>query len=474
MSIFMQWHRAGIFARLACACFLGALLLAFVLTRRNGGRDKHHRGTRIEESGKARRTAARLRRRGIPILTLAGIPIQPSEETKHFKVIGTTGAGKSTAIGELLAGALLRGDRAVIADPHAGYLGRFHDASRGDVTLNPLEPDAPSWNPFAEINSIGDAEQLASSLIAAGEDAAGREWRGYGRTFLTAVLRRCHEYGRRDAAELWRLIAVAPDGELRPLLRGTPAQPFLEPENARMFGSIRSVSVSAVAALEHVAAQRARAFSVREWVRRGRGVLFLPYRAGQIAALRAVIATWVRLAVFEAMDGDPGDKKLWFIIDELDALGAIEGLSDALARLRKFGGRCVIGFQSIAQVSSIYGGGRAQTIVENCGNTLILRCASSEHGGTARFCSCLIGEREISRRSVSRGREGAGGLGRGMRGVRRSTQVSEQRLTEPAVLAAELEQLPDLRGYLKSAASSVWLRVALRPTVRSGNTSVSG
>lgn len=41
-----------------------------------------------------------------------------------------------------------------------------------------------------------------------------------------------------------------------------------------------------------------------------------------------------------------GDHRLWFVVDELDALGQIDGLKDALARLRKFGGRCVIGFQS--------------------------------------------------------------------------------------------------------------------------------
>ena len=121
-----------------------------------------------------------------------------------------------------------------------------------------------------------------------------------------------------------------------------------------MFGSIRAVTASAVAALEHLQAQRGRPFSVRNWVRNGRGVLFMPYRASQIAALRTILATWLRLAIFEAMNVPGRDQRLWFIVDELDALGAIEGLKDALARLRKFGGRCVLGFQSIAQVSGIY------------------------------------------------------------------------------------------------------------------------
>ncbi|MGH8327806.1 MAG: type IV secretion system DNA-binding domain-containing protein [Steroidobacteraceae bacterium] len=436
------------------------LLAAVVLSRRPGGRDAHKRGARILDGRAAQRRTARLRLlRPDSLLTLAGVGVAPGDEVKHFKLIGTTGTGKSTAIRELLAAALDRGDRAVITDPDGGYLARFHDAGRGDVILNPFDSRSVQWNPFAEVHEPYDAEQLASSLIPSTEDASGREWRGYARTFLTAVVRRCHETGRRDAAELWRLIAMAPSAELRPIVAGTPAQPFLEPENARMFGSIRSVAGSAAAALQHVQAQRARPFCVREWVVSGRGVLFLPYQASQIAALRTVIATWVRLAIFEIMNRESEERRLWLIVDELDALGAIDGLKDALARLRKFGGRCVLGFQSVAQVSSTYGS-EAQTIVENCSNTLILRCSASEHGGTSQFASKLIGEREVGRRTTSRGRDGNGFPGG--RGWRRSTQTGEQRVTEAAVLASELEQLPDLTGYLKIASSAAWLKVRLR------------
>jgi hypothetical protein len=114
----------------------------------------------------------------------------------------------------------------------------------------------------------------------------------------------------------------------------------------------------------------------------------------------------------------------------------------------------------IAQVSSTYGTGEAQTLVENCGNTLILRCAGSEHGGTSQFASRLIGEREVIRRHTSRGRDRESWFA--ARGARRSTSVSEQRVTEMAVLPSELEQLPDLTGYLKAASSPVWLRVKVR------------
>jgi type IV secretory pathway TraG/TraD family ATPase VirD4 len=185
----------------------------------------------------------------------------------------------------------------------------------------------------------------------------------------------------------------------------------------------------------------------------------MPYRAGQVAALRSTISAWMRLAVFEAMSREEDTERLWFVVDELDALGQIDGLKDALARLRKFGGRCVLGFQSVAQVSSTYGVGEAQTIVENCGNTLILRCSGSEHGGTSQFASRLIGEREVTRISTSHSQ--------------RSTELfssitrAEHLSVEPAVMGSEIEQLPDLAGYLKLASRPEWRRVRLQRPVRS-------
>jgi type IV secretory pathway TraG/TraD family ATPase VirD4 len=387
-------------------------------------------------------------------LTLAGVAVAPLDETKHFKLIGTTGTGKSTAIRELLQAALRRGDRAVIADPDAGYLKRFYNPDRGDLILNPFDPRSVKWDLFAEIKNPYDFEQLARSLIpdGAGDDRAFRQ---YAQIFLTAAMRQAHRAGVLDSAELYRLLVSAPLEELRLLLEGTPAQPFVAAGNDRMFGSIRSVTSSAVASLSYINTQRSSLFSLRQWVNEGRGVLFLTYQVDQIAALHSMISTWMRLAIFETMNLPEGDVRLWFIIDELDALGPIDGLKDALARLRKFGGRCVLGFQSIAQISGTYGRGEGETIVENCGNTLILRCSASEGGGTAQFASRLIGEREIIRPQISKSRR--------PEELRSTKTMSEHHVTEAAVLPSQIEQLPDLCGYLKVASQPRWLRVQLRP-----------
>lgn len=420
----------------------------------------HQRGSLIAEAP-ARPESARSGRARDAQVTLAGTSIALSDETKHFKLIGTTGTGKSTAIQEILATALNRGDRAVIADPDGGYLKRFHEPGRGDVVLNPFDEQSVKWDLFAEIKNGYDVDQLARSLIP-DHDGSDRSWRGYARTFFSAVTRQAHEDGVKDLGELYRLLVVADTKELRAMLEGTPAQPFLDEHNSRMFDSIRSVTSSAVEAIDHVAQQKAPAFSIREWVsQESKGVLFIPYKAAQIAALRSTISGWMRLAIFEAMNQEEqpderhaeSPRRLWFVVDELDALGQIDGLKDALARLRKFGGRCVLGFQSIAQVSTTYGPGDAHTIVENCGNTLILRCSASEGGGTARFASQLIGDREVLRTTSSRSRRDTEFLG--------SVSKSEHFNVEPAVLPSQIEQLPDLAGYLKQASDPRWHRVRL-------------
>jgi len=452
------------FAQCAAPAFTLLLAISAIAFRiRNKSAELHRRGSLVV-APKISPRRARRRRRHQPAhrLTLAGEAVYPEDECKHFKFVGTTGAGKSTAIRQLLSGALRRGDRAVIADPNGAYSASFHDSFRGDVVLNPFEKLSVRWEPFLEMHSAYDADELAASLIHLGEDPSSREWRGYARTFVAAILRKSRGTRSGNCGELWRLIALAPVDELRVLLLGTQAQAFLELENARMFSSIRSVTVSSIAAVEYVVSQRARPFSVREWVRRGKGVLFIPYSADQVASLRSIVAAWLRLAIFEALSGaESEEQRLWFVIDELDALGAIDGLKDALTRLRKFGGRCVLGFQAVSQVSNTYGAAEAQTIIENCGNSLLLRCSASEFGGTAQFASRLIGEREVLRRQTTRTRDRRSGLSR--RDLRRSIQESDQPVTESAVLPSQLEQLPDLVGYLKLASSPVWKLISLCP-----------
>jgi len=146
-------------------------------------------------------------------LTLAGHPIPLLDETKHFKTIGTTGTGKTTAIRELLSGAFARGNRAVIADPDGGYLRHFYNTTRGDIILNPFDPRAAHWDLFSEIILPHDADQLARSFIP-DYDGQDRNWRGYARTYVTAILRQLHRFDEHNLATLYHLLVTAKEEDL--------------------------------------------------------------------------------------------------------------------------------------------------------------------------------------------------------------------------------------------------------------------
>jgi len=423
-------------------------LAGAILARIKSGRRAVERGTVVleEESPDLSSLAA-------DVLTLAGHPIPLLDETKHFKMLGTTGTGKSTAIRELLARALDRGDRAVIADPDGNYMGRFYDPARGDVILNPFDARSARWDLFAEIILPHDADQIARSFIP-DHDGQDRNWRDFARTYVTAILRQLHRLEGPTVNTVYNLLVTTKEEDLRDLLEGTPAAPFLgKNDGGKFLESVQSVAMQHLSAIEHLDRQTEGApLSVRAWIREGRGVLFLPYRANELAALRNMISTWMRLAIFEALSAPEGDQRIWFVVDELDAVGAIDGLKDALTRLRKFGGRVVLGFQSIGQVGGRYGEADAQSIVENCGNTVILRCSASEYGGTAAFASRLIGKREVVRKqhSTSQSPEHI---------FAKTHTVSDYVVIEDAVMASEIEQLPDLRGFLKLASQPHWRRV---------------
>lgn len=76
---------------------------------------------------------------------------------------GTTQSGKTVTITEMLAGALKRGDRIVVADPHGGYYARF--GGKDDVILNPFDSRSVGWSIFNEIQKRYDVERYARSVI---------------------------------------------------------------------------------------------------------------------------------------------------------------------------------------------------------------------------------------------------------------------------------------------------------------------
>lgn len=410
-------------------------------------RTRHIRGTKIRtfRFGRLRRLWARATGR----VTLAGVPLSREDETMHVAAIGATGSGKSTALRALMSDAMLRGDRHIVADPEGTAMNLFR--KDGDIILNPFHPDCARWDLLAEIEAPSDYAFLAGSLLPHLGRGDQDQWITYAQQLLAGAIETFVTLDLGGSDEFAAMMGSGKIDELRALCAGTPASRYFEPGGERMLASILGTLAPATGHLRMIASAKGKPFSVRRWIREGQSALWIPYSANQIAALRGLASCWMNIAILETLSLEPStERRIWFHVDELDALGRIEGLQDAQARLRKFGGCVVIGFQSFAQVKQVYGEG-AQTIVENCGNLLLLRSGTSEDGGTAKLASELIGGREVERDDISRSRT------RGKYATR-STSLQTKRSIDDVVLASEVGQLRNLEGFVKRATDVAWVR----------------
>jgi hypothetical protein len=392
-------------------------------------------------------------------LTLGGLPLPASCEPLHFLISGRTGSGKTQAIAELLRGIRARRDRAIIADPGGGLLARFYQP--GDVLLNPFDRRGVVWSPFAEITAPYDYMTIARAAIPDGQGES-QAWHGFAQQLLANALRTLAMDGRGTVADLLRVLAASPQ-ELGVLLAGTPAAVITEKENERMYANTRTTVsrfLDVWAALVPPSEGQT-PFSIRAWVRGttapATGWLFLTYQDDQVAQLRHLIATWLDLALIEGLTlPETHASRLWYVMDELDSLGQIASLKDGLTKLRKRGGCCIAGLQTIAQLRSTYDRDTAQTLLSSLATKLMLAAGDGE---TAEYFQRDIGQREVERA------EATTSAGRTGRQSTRQTTRSRRRVTEWLILASELQGLPARTGYLRLAEDAdLWpIEVPLVP-----------
>lgn len=401
-------------------------------------REKHLRGSQIMPGSSSRKSAQHL--------AIGEARIDPRNECQHFLISGRTGAGKSQAIYGLLATIAARRQPAFIADPGGGYLARFGDSS--SVILNPFDKRDAGWSPFLEIQSDHDCERIAKAVIP-DADGDSRQWHFYAQSLLAECMRVLWKRGQPSVKELLRLVTSADRTELAAALTGTSAQPITQPGADRMLGSTRSIIATYMAAWRYLPDQGA--FSLRQWVRdcvAGNGRwLFAVYRDDQMALLRLLIACWIDIAIVELLSQpEAAERRVWFVLDEMDSLGKVGAMRDGLTKIRKYGGAVISGLQTIAQLRSTYGKEEAQVLLSCLSTKLILAAGDAE---TAKYFEEQLGQQEVRRKGISQGRS-QNGLQ-----TSRSQTTSEQHHLQPTVLASEIGSLPDLKGYVQTCTGSV-------------------
>ena len=382
---------------------------------------------------------------------LPGLDFPGGAELEHTLIPATTGSGKSQAIHFLLNRILEEIDtspdreKALITDPNGQFAGsRAHP--KNDRILNPFDHRSKRWNPFCEVESEYDYKLLASAVIPDIEDGGKEtEWRNYARTMLVSLMKGLHRSGKSDPREVQRLLSTADPEALAPFLVGSPSESLLSGPNERFLAGVIGVLANALAPWEFLPPDGN--FSIREWVRSGSGVLFLTYTDAQIEAMRPLLGCWLSLAIRETLSLPIElDKKgmalrrMWFVTDELDSLGTVHGLTDALSRGRKPGLAVISAIQSIAQLRIRYGKDGAQALMSCFVNKLVMRQGDFED---AKHWSDYLGQQEVERIVRNEGST-MGGSGGGS-----STGRHAQREIRQLVLPSELQEIPKFCGYAR-------------------------
>jgi len=370
-------------------------------------------------------------------IEIGGVPIPREIEPHHMLLAGSTGTGKSLSMDSIISTARRRGEHAVVVDPGGEFMARYF--KDGDTILNPLDARAVGWSPFAEIHGVADAERIAKSLIPDIEgDPNVQQWQFFSQKLVSAVFRRLLESGERTNGMLVHYLSIAGKEELGQVVSGLPAGRLFGDGADRMLASVLGVVGTTTDTLSFLPpAADYTSWSIAQWVESGHGWLWFPYVYRDRALLASLISAQVGELVSAVLSLRPDrNRRLWLLLDELAALGRVQGLGDALAQGRKFGLCCVSGIQTLAQLRAIYGNDGAQTLLSCYSSKLILRADDPD---TSEWCSRLLGDRQILRRVQSEG-SGAGGSHSG---------ESEQIVIERAVLPSEIDRLPNRHGYLR-------------------------
>jgi hypothetical protein len=382
------------------------------------------------------------------VIRLGDAVIPPEFESQHMLFAGTTGSGKTQAINRVLKAVRNRKKRAMIADASGGFLSRFYES--GDLILNPFDQRSVDWSPFAEIRSEYDFARIAKATIpdAFGETA---QWHHYAQTLLSETMLAMYRRGQRSIKQLMHYLTVADTKELGELLAGTPAGILCAKGNDKMLSNTRGIISTFLVVWRYLPDNGQ--FSVREWVRNesSSGWLFVTFRDDQLGMLRTLIATLLEIGIIEALSLSENPlRDLWFVMDEVDSLGKITSLNTGLSKLRKYGGKCVLGLQTIAQFRATYGHDGAQALLANVSTKLVLRAGDGE---TAGYFSTEFGDQEIEREQLSTGESKT----RGMTSTSSSTttSVSHVREIKRTILASDISALRDLQGFLKIASSPI-------------------
>jgi hypothetical protein len=401
-------------------------------------------GTRVvSEVELARMTATESSRNA---LRLGSVTLPFRLQNRHFSIVGTTGAGKTTALRQLLDVIAARGEAALVYDTSGEFIAHYYDPARGDVILNPFDKRGAFWDLFGEISHPATATRIAHYLINSTGDRDKDVWLETARILVANILRTLWQEGRCTLQALLDALQSMSSEELERWLAHTSSARTFAQDADKATGSVLFMLAKAVELLMFLRAvphDGERSFSFARFFagidqQEGRKPwIFVPRKEDYFEAMKPLMALWLECAASATLGLPPSDsRRLWFVLDELADLPRVDNLARLLPEGRKFGASVILTFQAIGQMRNRYSREGAEALLGCCNTKLFLQLVDQE---SREWASETIGSVEVEISTISDTIDPKTG--------RPQRTLSSTRQVRAAVLESDL-RLPKHTGYL--------------------------
>jgi type IV secretory pathway TraG/TraD family ATPase VirD4 len=356
------------------------------------------------------------------------IPLR--KEAQHIQIMGDTGVGKTQLIMQILRQIRDRKDSAIVYDPACEYIQRFFEKERGDIVLNPLDDRCPYWGPAQEMASNAEADAIAASLYQRKTDVIDEFFHDTPAQIFAHLLKLGPTPHQLAA---W----MASDAELLKRVQGTEMAFYIDkkagPQRAGVLSSLTLVAKSFRLLPEKD--ENRPVWNARTWAKKRQGWIFITSRPAERDTLRPLHSLWIDLLVMRLLTApQPGQRPVWFVIDELASLQKLPQLHTAITENRKSKNPLVLGFQGKAQLEVTYGH-LAEVMLSQPATKIFMKTAEPK---AAEWISEAIGKVEIERLKETK-----------FDGTRSGKNFTMERQIEPLVMGSEISGLDDRHAYLK-------------------------
>ncbi|WP_440618016.1 type IV secretion system DNA-binding domain-containing protein, partial [Cysteiniphilum sp. 6C5] len=346
-----------------------------------------------------------------------------------------------------------------------------------DKELNPLSVLCENWDIWKECKTPIEMGALATYLMPKAVQGSDPFWVDAARTIFASVAWKMRHQSDRNAIKLLQVLLTTSLDELRGILKGTEAENLVSKDIEKTAISIRAVMATYTKSLRFLeglnkdelkksnkarktrkAKKSKEPFAICDWIQeqatnqtQQKGWLFITSRANFHAEIKPLISAWLGMALKSIQSLQPNSsRRVWVIMDEKASLNRLEGFSDIVADIRKFGGCVVLGLQSHSQVNFIYGRDEATAITDNMNTSVYFRSPKKQ---VAEWVSQDLGEHVLEEIRESQSY--------GPNTIRDGNTIARQRVTRRTVDTGTIMNLENLNCYVRLAGNHPITRLTI-------------